>query len=654
MKQSLRHVSLLGAILALGACQAAPGSLAADSRAVPPSLADRLPVDTIAYLSLPDIQGMREEMQKSSLARIFHEPDMQNFLAGVLEMLDQAWDGIREQAVQQGIPVELTHWEALRSFEMGLALRPHPEALHVFDQPPHIYGVARLGLAEGLGSLAYRTIADHLADEMPQTAGPHGASMVIIEEVEAGVPVRLTLSHDGDAVELEFTMGSRGEGSLAATENFRRAWNRNMTDGAVVFGFLGVDQVLDALLRGLESEQPEAGAVLRPFFDQCLAPLQSVSFGSGWSDDGSFMNSMVDLAPGAGPQWRNVPLDKSLAAHVPANATSFSILGADSDPWMQSMLDLLDAVGAMQPEGMPMPLASMLAQEAPELHDWLFGSHRAEMQSAMLGFGKNSFSYTVPKGTLGSESLMFVELDDPASLSRVLEQLMPRLRQAMNAHEDLPFSLEMRRVKLETTAPDGSVAASAGPAYYWLEFEIPPEAQQIFAMLQLDLKPCFGITPEGWMVMSISKQSVADALRGGMKKPDSSILENEEAAAFLARLPRNANSASWSDPRPAAQAALGMIGGMMPMVASMVGDQLPVPIDFNAFPGPDTFVRNMRTSESWSWELRGDFMSRSVGSMGFADLFSVLAAVLAVGPPAVMIVQDGVMADSVPSGSVEF
>lgn len=641
MKHLRRLILPAAATLAFAACQALPGSAAADARPVPAGLADRLPEDTVLFVSMPDIPAMRQDMQKSTLARIFHEPDMQGFLGGMLGMLDEAWASLRGMGSEQGVPESLTHWDALRSFEMGVAFRPGPAAVRVFDEPPQIYALARLGLAEGLGPVAFDLIAGRVAAHGEIQRGPGGNHVVLMKEMEQDQPLAMTLSCTDDAIEFEILWGARGDGALAGGEHFKRAWNRNMTDGAAMFGFLRLDQIGAALMRGLAAEEEQAGEMLQPFYEQCLAPIQSISFASGWNDEGSFLNSLLDLRAEAGPAWRDVPLDRGLAAMVPATATAFSLKSSDSDPWMQAMLDLLDRAGALQPEGMPMSVAAMAQMQAPDLHDWLFGSHRAEMQAAMLGFGERSFSYSVPAATFGAETLTFVELDDAEAMAKVLEQLMPRLRAVMNESE-APVKLEMRRAKRKVAQDDGTIVEVAGPAYYWLDFEFPPEMAQGLAMMQISLQPAIGVAPEGWMVLSVSKDSVAGVLREGMQAPERDILANEDAAAFLASLPRGATSASWSDPRPAASAALGMVGGLLPMVAGFAGGELPIPLDLNAFPAPDVFVRNMRTSESWSWPLRGDFMGRSVGSMNLADLFVIVGAAVAVAPPIFLAVEGAV------------
>ncbi len=636
MKHSSLRFPLVFALLLIGACQASTTSLRSVQKPIPASLADRLPADTIAYVSLPDIQAMRTSMQNSMLVKLYEEPDVQNFVSGLVNLLDQSWDELRSQAAAEGVPVELTHWEALRSFEMGIALRANPAANATFDLPPHVFAVARLGLAEGLGQRVFDLLATQMGEHAAIVSGPGESSMQIVDEMEEGVPLRGYLKCTSNAVEIEFLMGERGEGALSATENFRRAWNRNYTNGAAVFGFLRIDGILRTILMGAESEQPDIVALVKPFFDQLIAPIQSVSFASGWSKEGSFLNGMLDLSENPGPAWQTVAADKQLAEYIPEGATAFSLAGANLDPGIQALLDMVDRVAAFQPEGLPMPLGQMMQMEAPELHAWILGAHRAEMQSALLGLGQRSFSYSVPTGSMGSESLSFFELDDAAALSSLMEQLLPRLRVALNDSES-PVKLEMRRAKRKVTQADGSVTEVAGPAYYWMDFELPPQAAQIMGMLNVKFEPAMGIAPEGWLVMSLSRESVANVLREGMRKPDASILENKDAASFLAKLPKGASSAAWSDPRPAAAAALGMIGGMLPMVASMAGE-LPIPVNLNAFPAPDVFIRNMRTSESWSWVQHGERMSRSVGSMNLADLFTVVAAAVAITPPMIGIV----------------
>lgn len=628
-------LTLLAAFSTLG-CQATPAARAEKELApVPASLADRLPADTVAYFSLPDVPAMRAGMEQSTLVQIYRDEEVQNFLAGGLAMLDTAWEEIRKEAEGSGIPLALTNWEALRSFEFGIALRAAPGAANPFEQAPQIYGLARLGLAPGLGVQVYDVLKNMIGEGTETSAATGRRTYVLIDEMEDGVPLTLTLIGLDDAIEFEFQWGAHGDGRLSDHDAFRRAWNRNFQPGSAVFAYLQFQHLMDALMSGLRAEAPEVAALVEEFHARVLSPMESISFASGWNDEGSFTHSALDLALSdpADELWTTEPIDASLVAYVPDTATSFSLSSARGGPWMDLMMRTMDRVGAFQPEGLPMPLAALLAAQVPELHSWLFGEHRPELDRALGSFGTRSFSYVAPTGGFSSESYTFVELRDPEGMSKVLEQLMPRLREALNGM-DGGIRLDMKRTKRTITLADGTTADQPGPAYYWVELDLPPQLQQIMGFLGQAFQPCFAVAPEGWLVFSINVNAVRNVLKNGITRPEKSIASNPEAAAFLAALPKNAHAASWSDPRPATAAAMGMIGGMLPMLTGLLGDNASqLPVDLNAFPSGDAFVRHMRPSESYSYEWLGDMRSTATGSVGFADLFTAIGAGVALVPP---------------------
>ncbi len=630
---------LVLALLLGASCQATPAALAKKELApVPASLADRLPADTILFFSLPDIPAMRANMEKSALVKVYRDPEVQNFIAGGMSMLDEAWDELREQAVAQGIPLELTHWEALRSFEAGFALRAQTNSGNPFERPPEVHALARLGLAPGLGQRAYQVLTGHMLGEGQGSeveSTPDRRVFSVMNETEEGMPLTLTVAGLDDAIELDFTWGKAGAGRLADTEPFRRAWNRGVVPGTAMFGYLHLSDVMSTLALGLRSEQPAVADLVDEFFQRVLKPMDAVSIASGWNDSGSFTSASLDFVASEVPDplWVTQPLDATLADYVPASASAFSIASGRSGPWMDLVMRTMDKVGAFRPENLPLSLGELLQGQLPEVHSWLFGAHRPELDRAINSFGTRSFSYTTPTGGFSTESFTFVELKDPEGMSAVLEQLMPRLREALKSG-DSPVKLDMRRTKRSVTLPDGSASEVAGPAYYWLEFEMPPQLQQMLGFLGQTFQPCFGVAPEGWLVVSINVQSVRNVLKSGMQKPEESIRSNEEARAFLARLPKNAHAAAWSDPRPAIGAAMGMVGGLLPMLSGMLGDKAAqLPVDLHAFPSADAFVRHMRTSESYSYEWLGDMRSVSVGSFGLADLFTAVGAAAALVPP---------------------
>lgn len=620
--------------LAVVGCQATPAMLAKKELApVPASLADQLPGDTVLYFSMPDVLAMRANMGKSTMMKIYREPEMQSFLAGGLEMLDEAWVELRAQADMQGISPSLMSWDNLRSFEMGLALRAPPGSANPFESLPQMRALARLGLAPGVGAVVFDLMVNMVGDGLQVVQGEGRRTLTMMEDMEEGSPLTLKLHGYDDALLLEFTQGAAGEGRLSDTPSFRRAWHRNAAPGTAAFGFFQVQDLARTIHAGLAAEEPAVAEMMGEFYASVMQPMEAVSFASGWNDSGSFTNATLDLKENPGELWKTAPLDRGLAARIPDSATSFAIASSNTGPWMQMMMRTLDRVGAFVPEESPMSLSQVVAMSVPEVHGWIYGEHRPELDRALASFGTASFSYTVPTSGLASDSYTFVQLADPEGMGAVLEQLMPRLREILKT-SDAPFQLEMRRTKRKTTQPDGTVVESPGPAYYWIEFEFPPEVAQVAAIVGQVIKPSFGIAPEGWLVFSMSKDSVSRILRDGMIMPEQSILENPEAAKFLAAAHKDAHAISWSDPRPAASAALGLLSGFIPMLGGMLGESADqIPVDLTTFPEAAVFVRNMRTDESVAYAWLGDFRSSLTGNFGFADLFSIVGAVVSIAPP---------------------
>jgi hypothetical protein len=646
--------------LALIGCQATPASLAKKELApVPASLADQLPGDTVLYFSLPDVPAMRANMQKSMMLRIYHEPEMQGFLSGGLEMLDEAWGEFRAQAATQGVAPELLQWNALRSFEAGFAVRPAPGHANPFEAVPEIQAMLRIGIEPGLGNTVFDLLVGMVGEHGFQVVQGEGRRTLIIEDsIEEGSPLSVKAHGLDDALLIELQWGAPGAGRLSDAPAYRRAWHRNAVPGSAAFGYFQFHDLASAMFLGLSTEQPAVAEMMGEFFEQVLRPIESVSFASGWNDNGSFTNASLDLSEDAGELWKPATLDRGLAARVPAAATSFSITSSNSGPWMALMMRTIDRVGAFAPEESPMSLGQILAMSVPELHSWIYGEHRSELDRALASFGSAGFSYSVPTSGLSSESFSFVELSDPEGMSAVLEQLMPRLREVLKTSES-PVHLEMRRTKRKTTQADGTVVESAGPAYYWLEFDLPPEFAQVAALIGQAFKPSFGVAPEGWLVFSMSKDSVSQMLRDGMVMPEHNILENAEAAKFISAAQESAIAISWSDPRPAATAALGMLSGFIPMLGGMIGDQVQLPVDLTTFPEADVFVRNMRTQESVSYAWLGDYRSSLTGNFGFADLFTSLGAIISIAPPFIGMASSMIegFAEGVPEpdpGMVEF
>ena len=616
---------LLTGLLLLPAC-AAPGTSNLYSGNLPapaPSLADDLPADTLFYMEIADVQKMREDIAGSDLGLMYYDEEMQTFIAGGLELLDQGWADLRMMMAEQGMPAELLDWDTLESFAMGLAVRAAPGTESPFDQPPQIYALAELGLGEGTGEAAYAMMRG-----MMPVAGEADEPMTMYFG-----DFRLDVSRDGDVIRAEMVMGDRGEGVLSADQEFRRSRLQVEADGAAMFGYMDFETMADTMREGIIGEAPQFQALIDRLYDDVCGQVNGLAFATGWGDDGTYTKFKLDLEDDSqeeGSIFRVEPFDRELLAYIPSDATAFTIANSDSAAGAEFMMNLLDDAAATEP--MPgMQLGSLLQMQAPEVYDWLYGSNRGQVEAAMRSFGDRSFSYTVANG-FQAESLSFVEVKDPAALNSMLEQLMPRVKEMMDQAEDMPIQLKMKRVSLTVT--EGDVTSKvAGPAYYYIDFDLsgmglPPELSGL-----IQFQPTLGVSDDGWMVFSMSRNSVRRVLQQGVPMPDESILANAEAADFLARVPADAFSVTWGDPRPTIDALAGMALGFAPMAIGPLQQEMGLPISLDDLPSADLFTRHLRPSESVSYVTNGDLISVAHGSFGLADMFTLIGAGVGVGGP---------------------
>lgn len=622
-------LALMSGMTTLGYAQLAPQI----TEAKVASLAEQLPADTLFYFEVPDISGLREGISSSSLGKIYGDPEMQTFLAEGLGMLDESWGQIRGMSAGMGIPEGLTYWDALESIEGGLAFRPNPELENPFSGDPQVYGILRIGLKQGLGDSVFQLLTMALESEGMELVGTENGEVLVMNMGDASAEIY----QDGDALVATILVGAKGEGSLASTQEFIAARSQTFTDGSVVFGYMQWNTILEAMLKGLSYEAPQFHGPASRLYERALKPLTSASFASGWTEEGTFTNFRVGMSGDGDGLYASGPADMDLLKYVPSDASSFYVR-AEAPQFGPFFMETLDDFASVEMEGAT--LRDIMSMQAPEIHTWLFGEKRSELDAAIAGFGTQSFGYGTSVG-MQSETIAFTALNDGAAVSNMLTQLMPRFREMLDEMES-PVRLEMKRVALRVKQEDGSIKNVKGPAYYMVDFafmdDVPPQLGAIAGSFQ----PTFGVTEDGWLVFSMSKQPVRRILMNGIEIPEENINSNPDVEGFLSSLDSGLSSIAWSDPRPAVDAAAGMAIGMLPMLLGMAAGEIDLPFEAEKLPSAELFSRYLRPSHTVSWMNESESMFRSVGSFGLADIFTVLGSAAAIGPPVgMMFMMDG-------------
>lgn len=610
----------------------APDELTDVTNARPDTLLAMLPEDTILYLSIEDVQSMCEGLKGSALGRIYHDAETQDFLAGGLEMLDQGWVQLRGMAAGMGVPEKLTHWEALRSVEAGFAMRPQEGLENPFDAPPQMYLAVRAGLEEGLAQQAFDFITPMAEQQGFEFIASDDGGVLASRAGGMGGGPPMELSVHGDALLFELKMGARGKGSLATTASYMHARERVSGKGTAVFAYMRFAELWETMKLGLAKEEPSIAGMMQSMLDPILMPLESVSMASGWDGGTSFTNLAICLNENPGELWRTGNADMALLDYVPADSTSFSVTDLTAaDAWMRHLLSSLDALAEMEVQP-GMTMEQMAMEQGGDMHAWLFGEKRVELDQALASIGTRGFSYGRSTG-MSSEDISYTEVDDPAALSHALEQLLPRLREALMM-ADADVQLQAKRVKRRVQDENGDYQTVAGPAYYSLDFSafIPPE----LASFGLAVEPTMAVTEDGWMAFSMARGPVRTALTKGVEKPDKNIRENADVQAFLGRLPADAASITWNDPRPMLEGLLGLALGFAPMASDAVA-QTGLPFDLNNLPPVNVFIDPLMPTETVSSMQGGDMVITARGSFGLADLIGTLGAGASLAPVAMMV-----------------
>ena len=127
--------------------------------------AKALPSDTIAFLSFPDITKSLEEMQQAPIAKMWHEEEVQDFVAYAMVMLEAKWEEAAEegQAMYESgdMPFNPADLSKLQLHSLGFALTSLSLGEFEGDPFPMIGVVAHAELGESAtiwrGIWPYRT-----------------------------------------------------------------------------------------------------------------------------------------------------------------------------------------------------------------------------------------------------------------------------------------------------------------------------------------------------------------------------------------------------------------------------------------------------------------------------------------------------------------
>jgi type II secretion system (T2SS) protein G len=582
-----------------------------------PSLAESLPADTLFYMECSDIPGLQTGLDQAALGQIFHDQQMQEFIGGLVEMGQMQWEGGLAMAAAEGIPVQFLSWEALQSIGLGMAMRPG-----AIGEPPMMMGVVEIAFNGDLGGQAFDMLAGLLTVSGPGVLNEENGIRTIRIQTGSDEPeLTITLKEGRLRFVGQFNFENNPTQSLASSAAYIRSRKQLDQPGMLIHGFYNPQAALMMQRTYLElgAQQAEIASLamaVSSFSEKAVGNAQAVSFAGGWDfkTKESLSMAYVDFG-GKEPGWAydKGEIDHELVQYIPHNAEAFSFASLAGAEGVNEILQGIDEV--LADESMQQNIA-IWADAEPVSYSWILGENRPLLDGALHSFGSRAFSYSVP--SFGSRSL--IEVSDPAALQAAATPLVRTIAKALDSVPEIPLALRAKR-ESRRDQPGESI-----PIYYLRvrEEALPPEFAQL-SMFIGTIEPAFAISPDGWLVASGSRANVRSIIRSGLKKAERNILENEEAKAFLNRIPEGAMAIAWSDPRPGVTQGFNMLQAATGMIPMMLGDQADqIPVDFTKMPGATSITNYLKPSETVSWMDGDGIKSISRGSVGLADVAALM------------------------------
>lgn len=589
-----------GCLLTLGATAQSP-------------FAKALPNDTIGFFQFPNITESLKQMENAPIAKMWHEGEVQDFVADAMQILSAQWDEALAEGKklhEQGeIPFDPTDLSKLEMHSLGVALTTleltefEGEPFPKFGIMGHVDGGQSIGLWKNVLSAVMELMVEESRGAAEMSTWNIGEAEVhSLTPADNEMPIGLHVAFAGNHLvfgtiksELETFLGSlaTGKSNLAATNTYTACARHVRVEGAEVEAFFQPNRVIDFVMSVLRmaDEQGE----LPPFLDvagidRAIAALGLRSVGavsgiSAYEGDRCVSRGFVS-SPKADRKGLAAlaagEADLSLLRWVPKDAASLSIGSAD----ISSIYDAI--VGAMQAydEGM------------------------AEMMLGRLAGLEEQFGISLRKDLFGAFSGEFVSWQLPmASFTAAPEMAMiAKMKNKDGFLNALKRAAEMSqgRVSIEENKRRGIMV-------YQL-------------ILDMDLGGEFGFNPlaafvptfsfkDDYLVLAFSTSDIKRAFKRMDREddPKGDIRTNEEFAPYLETLPREGvTNIAFRDWKAEFEAYYQIGTTLLAFVP--LDDE--IPLDFSLLPDSATLTQHLCGSVTWTRVTDEGVSTNSIGPWG--------------------------------------
>jgi len=560
------------------------------------SLEGRVPSSSMAMLSIEDVAGMGAKFEKTAIMGLFREPEMQAFAKPIGEQLAKMMESERGSPFGEATPLVMKLLEQLTHLRGQLAValldvdagRGMPRAVLSLDFGQHVGDFAQF--LEG----------------MRQEIDPDGKALRSFEkdgrtwwQVEDGPPITATTVDTAfvaatDPALLEGVVAGAGEGSLAASADFRSVRTRAGGDQLAVFAYANVPAIVEKVTAEMPADARRIAMALG------LDTVRAAAYGMAFSGDG-FMDSFIVHAPDAShgivPLLSMPAYEPKALARVPAGAFYYEEGAANFAELLPNVRKLVKGVEPNAVEQMDGFLDQINAQLGVDLEKDVLGG--------MAG-GACSYVSMPETGGLFPELAVMLQVKDPAGFEATFARLAQGIAGAVSE--------------------EGDVIASTRT----LDYRGTP--LHLFEMQRARGRDVVPFTPtwallDDWLVITLVPHTMKEIVLRG--KATDGLASQEDFQSLRRAVPAGAGEMSYLD----MQAVLSLLYDTgVPLLQTAVkpnvmGRQMPFTLDWALLPAARTvrpYFRSLGIYTTWN---KDGLAIQMHGPLPMAGLFMVAAAV---------------------------
>lgn len=602
-------------------------TLVANAPAQRSNLKRALPPDTIAFVTLPDLDKSVQELMDMPMLRMWRQKEMQDFLAPALAELDKQWQKGLEQAKamheQGAVPFAPDDLLQLRVYGASFALTKFKIGFNDGEPAPDIGILVHMDF--GPSAPMWKKVIDFLLSQVEARAGDNLAKSTseaggckITSWVAEGQPTSLNLAWLGDGIVFGTQTAEVGaalaalsdkKDVLTSSPTYKAVAANVQNPGAEVEMFMNLDAMYRGLFEVLGAVKANTNDFPEEFdidgLDRALTALgmrsvKAIGVTSTYEGNKS-VSKAYTLAPA--PERKGLMadgsknLDLACLNWVPKKATSCSATTLNVTAVWDSLVNALKAYNENMAEGLLAQLGEMEQQIGFSIREDLCGA-----------FGSQMLSWTTPMQ--GIPGLGGGSLINGLFLVQMKDQ--DRLLKCLKGIKDVAGGA----VEFDSNTRDDLTT-------YYLKFNVDLPGNLPINPLDM-IQPVFGFQ-SGYMVLGFSRPDVRKtiaAMVANQTEADS-IRGNKEFAAMLAQLkPDRLTSVSFSDNR----ASFDNVYELAYSFSYMVPEDFP--LDVQKLPDEGMFLsQHLFPSTSYSYTDGNGFLSTSTGPFGP----ELVALALAVG-----------------------